>query len=161
MIICPSCNNPNDTVYKFCERCGTKLIVLRDTTPKANKAKPITHGTVLLKDDTLPYTIHFKLADGKTFSFKKTGDYHVGRFDAASEWYPAIDLTHHGGQPAGASRRHATITIAPTTITITDLNSSNGTKLNGEKLKAHQPSLLSNGDELLFGRLLARVIVER
>lgn len=160
MSICPYCNNPNETVYKFCDRCDTKLILLRDTISKTNKAKPITHGTVLLTDDKLPYTVHFKLANGE-FSFNKTGDYHVGRFNAASNWYPAIDLTHHGGQPAGASRRHATVHLAPINITITDLNSRNGTKVNGKRLEAHQPSPLSNGDEILFGRLLARVIVEK
>ena len=52
------------------------------------------------------------------------------------------------------SRCHARITVQGTTATIEDLDSKNGTYLNGERLD--RTTLLANGDEIWIGRSVAR-----
>ena len=49
------------------------------------------------------------------------------------------------------SRRHASFTCTDTDCTITDLKSSNGTKINGKKLAPNQPQSLADGDIIEIG----------
>lgn len=49
------------------------------------------------------------------------------------------------------SRRHAQIESSATGCTLTDTRSSNGTKVNGIRLKEHDPYLLSPGDVIEIG----------
>ncbi|PID84626.1 MAG: phage tail protein I [Chloroflexi bacterium] len=46
------------------------------------------------------------------------------------------------------SRRHASVTCTESDCTITDLESANGTKINGKKLPPHEPHPLSDGDAI-------------
>lgn len=53
------------------------------------------------------------------------------------------------------SRQHARIEVAASGVTVTDLGSANGTKLNGQRLAA--PATLAEGDEVQFGDRRFRV----
>ena len=54
------------------------------------------------------------------------------------------------------SRRHASISVNGSVITIEDLGSKNGTKVNGERLETPNERVeLTNGDELRFGNVRA------
>ena len=55
-------------------------------------------------------------------------------------------------QDLKASRFHAEIRMTDEVLQVIDLDSSNGTFVNGERLAPHQPRLLSAGDEIIFGR---------
>lgn len=48
------------------------------------------------------------------------------------------------------SRRHARIDLYGREYRLTDLNSSNGTYINGEMIKPHQPMMLKEGDSIIF-----------
>lgn len=48
------------------------------------------------------------------------------------------------------SRRHARIDLYGREYRLTDLNSSNGTYINGEMIKPHQPIMLKEGDSIIF-----------
>ena len=52
---------------------------------------------------------------------------------------------------AGVSRTHCRIETDGTNVTITDLDSSYGTYLNGKKLTAHKPTVLRPGDTFYLG----------
>lgn len=77
----------------------------------------------------------------------------VGREDPVSGYFPEIDLTNHGGDEGGVSRKHARIFAQGNQLMIEDLNSVNFTFLNQQKLVPHQPQPLNDGDELRFGRV--------
>jgi pSer/pThr/pTyr-binding forkhead associated (FHA) protein len=62
-----------------------------------------------------------------------------------------------GAIEKGVSRIHATIERSEDTLTITDLGSSNGTYLNGQRLIANQPRVLRDGDEIKFGKLVTHI----
>jgi S-DNA-T family DNA segregation ATPase FtsK/SpoIIIE len=55
------------------------------------------------------------------------------------------------------SRRHAAITVANGTVTVTDLASSNGVAVDGAALAPNQPHVLRPTDEVELGRTLIRL----
>ncbi|RLC83321.1 MAG: hypothetical protein DRJ03_17515, partial [Chloroflexi bacterium] len=77
----------------------------------------------------------------------------VGREDPVSGVFPEIDLTDHGGDEGGVSRRHARIFVQGTQILVEDLNSTNYTYVSQQRLTPGQPHPLNDGDELRFGRV--------
>ena len=79
----------------------------------------------------------------------------VGREDPISGIHPEIDLTPFGGENGGVSRQHARINIASGAWTLTDLNSTNYTRIDGVKLDPAVPKPLASGAKLQFGRLSA------
>lgn len=81
--------------------------------------------------------------------------YFVGRTDPANGWYPAVDLTPHGGETGGVSRRHARFFVQNSILCLEDLSSTNGTFLNEERLIAGTSYPLTDGDALRFGRINA------
>jgi hypothetical protein len=94
---------------------------------------------------------------------------HIGeiieaRFDAecilgraGGEVTPNVDLSPYDAQKMGVSRAHAKLTHENATIMLQDMDSVNGTFLNGEKLVPHQPRVLRNEDELRLGQMILRV----
>lgn len=81
----------------------------------------------------------------------------VGRADPVSQFFPDIDLTQHKALELGVGRRHAQIAIQNGQIVLEDLDSTNGTFLNGQKVSAHQPKVLNHEDQIQFGQLIARI----
>jgi pSer/pThr/pTyr-binding forkhead associated (FHA) protein len=57
------------------------------------------------------------------------------------------------------SRNHAAITVTPNHVTIEDLNSANGTCINGVKLARRQP--LNQGDRVSFGTIELSISIRR
>jgi hypothetical protein len=78
----------------------------------------------------------------------------IGRADSKGN-EPDLDLTPYGAVENGVSRLHATITYEEDTLYIEDLNSTNGTRINGFQLIANHRYRLRDGDELEFGRVRA------
>ncbi len=77
----------------------------------------------------------------------------VGREDPVSNVFPDVDLTDHGGDEGGVSRRHARIFSQGSQIFVEDLNSTNYTYVNQQRLTPGQPHPLNDGDEIRFGRV--------
>lgn len=82
----------------------------------------------------------------------------IGRADAASSFFPEIDLTAHGGLESGVGRRHLRLSVQDGQIVAEDLDSTNGTFINGVKLAPRMPKPLQNGDELRLGSLPLKII---
>jgi hypothetical protein len=89
------------------------------------------------------------------------GDLVVGRADNVTDYIPEIDLTPHGAYRLGLSRRHAIILREGDRLLVKDLNSRNGTFVNGVIVPSGGTQTLRDGDELRFGNLAMRVIFER
>ena len=77
----------------------------------------------------------------------------IGREDPVSSVFPDIDLTNHGGDEGGVSRRHARLLVRGNQIYLEDLNSTNFTYVNQQRLTPGQPYPLNNGDEIRLGRV--------
>ena len=79
----------------------------------------------------------------------------VGREDPISGIFPEIDLTPYGGEGGGVSRQHARISRTNGQWTITDLNSTNYTRVDGNKLDPSLPAPIKDGARIQFGRIAA------
>lgn len=85
-------------------------------------------------------------------------EFTLGRVNEGQPIIPDIDLSAYNAYDNGVSRLHATIHIEPQ-VTVTDLGSINGTRINGNKTQPHTPAVLHDGDTLALGRLKLRVII--
>ncbi len=77
----------------------------------------------------------------------------IGREDPVSGIFPEIDLTDHGGDEGGVSRKHARVLPQGDRFVIQDLNSVNYTFVNGERLAPGQQRVIEDGDQVSFGRV--------
>lgn len=95
-----------------------------------------------------------------TFSIRSEDvhDVIIGREDASLNYYPTIDLADFGGKLFGVSRRHATLNNQNGLLFITDHTTTNGTFVNGKRIDAEIPHVLTHGDNLQIGRV--RLIVQ-
>jgi hypothetical protein len=77
----------------------------------------------------------------------------VGRYDHDMGGpQPEVDL----GKMQGAdtvSRIHAALEHIGSSYTLTDLNSTNATRVNGKRLEPDKPAAINDGDILLFGKV--------
>ncbi|HTK08542.1 MAG TPA: FHA domain-containing protein [Ktedonobacteraceae bacterium] len=67
---------------------------------------------------------------------------------------PDVDLSQKQGSDT-VSRIHAVLEHIGSSYTLTDLNSTNATKLNGKRLEPDKAAPLNDGDALLFGKVAA------
>jgi uncharacterized protein YfcZ (UPF0381/DUF406 family) len=77
----------------------------------------------------------------------------VGREDPISGIFPEIDLTPYGGETGGVSRQHARLNQSAGQWTVTDLNSTNYTRVDGAKIEPNVATALNDGARLQFGRV--------
>lgn len=81
----------------------------------------------------------------------------LGRGSAADGDGPDVDLTHFGAERLGVSHRHAALIAQDGHLLVEDLNSLNGTRLNGLPLRRGACVRLRNNDELELGGLRVQV----
>ncbi|MBN1287728.1 MAG: FHA domain-containing protein [Anaerolineae bacterium] len=73
----------------------------------------------------------------------------------------SVDLSAYHASAKGVSRLHAVIRSHGNILTLTDLNSTNGTILNGEPLVPGKQRIIKSNDEIQMGRLVMRVQFDR
>jgi hypothetical protein len=81
----------------------------------------------------------------------------VGRSDPVLKQNLDIDLMGYGGREQGVSRIHAAFRRMGHLLAIVDLNSTNGTYRNGDRLLPGQMHFLLNDDEIRFGKMLFHI----
>lgn len=172
---CPNCGQVNRAGIIFCENCGTSLLgqaplstktldhiskaeresiglgigITTDKTPQSPNENRFRRGTVLRLE-----------IDGGSdpIEIQPKPDTILGRRDPATGTMPDVDLTPFAGYRMGVSRRHAAIRHGEhDTLELWDLGSSNGTFLNNQRLSAHRPYPLNDGDAMRLGQMTIRV----
>jgi len=165
MITCPHCNSPNNPQSKFCNRCGKPLAGVShaaqtplgsqiSTCPQCHMpisqasqfcpscgspSKPLpvgSPGTQLIKSGGI--TLAIRYPDGQV-------DKHP-----LNPGLP-ISLGRNPGNQVrinfpGVSGQHLQMSLDNDTLTVTDLDSTNGTEINGQKIPVHSPQPLQPGD---------------
>lgn len=79
----------------------------------------------------------------------------VGREDPVSQVFPEVDLTGFGGETGGVSRQHACISFQNGQWAVTDLDSTNFTRVDGKRIEPNTPIPLHDGARIQFGRIAA------
>jgi pSer/pThr/pTyr-binding forkhead associated (FHA) protein len=87
-------------------------------------------------------------------------EFSLGRATPGQPIVPDIDLTPYNAYETGVSRLHASLNIVSRPITVQDLGSVNGTRVNGKKLPPHSATSISNGDILTLGKLKVQIIIK-
>lgn len=160
---CPSCGTANLPGTLFCVHCGTYLPTggpLR-TEPLAEQeegrvARP--HSEAGDAEATRAVNIEVEvLSSGRKILLSAEREILVGRLDAAHGIFPELDMSTEGGLEQGVSRRHARIYTREGVCFVEDLDSTNGTFLNGERVTPYLPYVFRDGDELTFGTLRLRM----
>lgn len=172
--VCAECGYPASQTDVFCQNCGIKLPdavqaapnnTAIDAPPLANLAQTLSspietpQGALELQQPPAPSTPHIEAVlvlreSGVWLQLPKDKtDIIIGRSDAARGIYPDIDLTPHGGDAHGVSRRHAHLIVEADGIYLEDLNSTNFTFINRRRLEPGQRYLLRHGDEIRVGLL--------
>jgi FHA domain len=159
VIICASCKHSEMDGTLFCSECGSRLWGDANTDETANFALGSDHHTDQIGSLIIP-----TFAPPTSFSIRMTGakdpillngkpEYMLGRSDPKHNVEPDVDLSPYGGQQLGVSRRHATLVLTESGLSIRDHGSTNGTAVNGRVLAANQEWPLRDGDEIRLGKL--------
>lgn len=85
----------------------------------------------------------------------------IGRRDPNSVEVPELDLGPHAAYQLGISRRHAIIRRVDDHLEIQDLDSRNGTKVNGKPLLDEESVPLADGDDITIGRMTLRLLLRK
>ncbi|MCA9905499.1 MAG: response regulator, partial [Anaerolineae bacterium] len=122
-------------------------------------SKPILASTTGPLDFSLPWVIEMRVVGTPSMIQVQVGENMViGRSDAEQGILPEIDLLPYNAFGQGVSRRHAVIETQDGRLYIKDLDSTNGTHLNGALLAPNEPYRLRHGDQLSFGQLRVQVL---
>lgn len=162
---CPQCGTPLEPGSLFCDMCGTPVGAAPPGVPSPAYAPPPPPAEMYgvppyqppVSVPPVPMAIRGRLvvqATNATLPFPPgRSEIIIGREDPVNNIFPDIDLTDHGGDEGGVSRRHARVYMRGDQFFIEDLNSTNYTYVNQEKLAPGQPHPLNNGDEIRLGKV--------
>ena len=154
MKVCTRCEQENFDTSTYCFNCGEDL----DKTLTLNLFRGnIANPKLPLAPSEPELTLMVVTANGtKPISIPYGKPITLGRLHRSAQALH-IDLSDFEASELGVSRLHAAIDYNIEGPTITDLNSTNGTYLNGKKLKPRQPHTLLYGDVLRLGRLVIHI----
>ena len=164
MKTCPYCAHENREGVLYCEECGHPLA--GDQESALSTSQLIEQEQSGFQGRVAWGTAHFtrearivvRIRDhADSLMLDPSEETVIGRTDAKSDQVPDLDLAAYGAAEQGVSRRHAMIRRGEDTLTLVDLDSTNGTFLNGQRLLPRQPRVLRDGDEIRLGRLVFHV----
>jgi pSer/pThr/pTyr-binding forkhead associated (FHA) protein len=150
---CPVCHLGIDANSIVCRHCGTTL----DLTPpgKTGNLKDFAAGLVGPAIGLAIYSIGSSIP----IAVAKDKEFVLGR-EAGEGPEKIIDLSSRDGFAMGVSRRHAMIRAVENGYVLIDLNSSNGTWLNGQILMPAVVNELPSGSNIQLGYLKLVVIYQ-
>lgn len=176
MIICPNCHHKEFPGALFCSECGARLISLDYLTTKSIQKIPTTDLDDSILDQSesenvftdqesqnvsLDAEIALYVVDAKqTMQLAGRTEFTMGRVAEGQPILPDVDLSPFEAYSQGVSRLHAALKIARNRVSILDLGSSNGTRVNGQKIVPHVDYPLNHGDIIALGKLKLQIIIQ-
>jgi len=163
MIRCPVCNHMEYEGALYCSECGTSLHQLSSTTQnltKGNNPPPFTTSADH-HSDAKARVVLFLVESGQRLTLERRGEWTLGRLTEGQALIPDIDLSPYQAYEQGISRLHAAIRIDEQgQVTITDVGSSNGTRVNGIRIPPDIPHPLQHGDMVALGKLVFQILIQ-
>jgi hypothetical protein len=172
MITCPSCHHQEMNGALFCTECGARLVVTEaPTTHTIEKnqtgllmfqtrqaAPPSPPGTASTAEATV--SLHL-IESGMILHLTGQSEFTLGRVAEGQPILPDIDLSPYEAYSQGVSRLHASLKMNNQRVFITDLGSSNGTRVNGQKIMANTDYPLNHGDVISLGKFKIQVLIRK
>jgi hypothetical protein len=172
MVICPNCHNQELSGALFCSECGTSLVVPEASTTQhidrnqtgilsfqsrpSSPPDPMIH----LGNEMLIVSLHL-IESGVILNLSGKTEFTLGRSIEGQPVVPDVDLTPYEAYTQGVSRLHAILRLNNQRVSITDLGSSNGTRVNGQKLLPNVEFPLNHGDVLALGKFKMQVLIRK
>lgn len=165
IVNCNNCGKQQEFKNRTCSNCGEILTEKSEIAYRSvdvgglvtNRLRP-TEAFVSNVGNGNFLHLHI-LRSSDVIPLGEQGEYIVGRVSAGQSILPDVDLEPYDAYQAGVSRLHASIRVMEHGMSITDLGSSNGTRVNNKKLKPHQEHPLSNKDIIRLGRLSMETVL--
>ncbi|MAS36884.1 MAG: hypothetical protein CL610_22970 [Anaerolineaceae bacterium] len=158
-IQCPHCGKSNIKGNFVCDKCGNLL----DIPPVEKQTRMLaqTRNLDSLQADyfdqhsTLVLRLRHQEKSFQLTSVQLELGQVIGRNASRVDQKAQIDLTRYEGEVLGVSRCHARLCYDSQnkTVRVSDLDSANGTYINGQKLHPGEVRVLRHGDRLRIGKL--------
>lgn len=155
---CPNCGKLNPRREVICTYCGD---LLRKNT-KATDILPAKTGELLNDALFLVDSVLVLISDSDT-SFTLRPQLGLSRLTIGRhrDDVPVdVNLDAISKTQSGVSRLHATIIYneEPQTLTLLDMDSTNGSFINEQRLHPNERRVIRHGDQLRFGRIKLKVV---
>jgi pSer/pThr/pTyr-binding forkhead associated (FHA) protein len=173
MISCPNCKHESMEGSLFCLECGTQLVgVDRIETQSLRSGSKNFLSTPVPVPPTAPMpgamnggeiviSLHF-IDNGNVVHLTGKNEYILGRKIDLDSKIPDVDLNQFDAFSQGVSRMHACIKVgAGQHVSIIDLGSSNGTRVNGQKVVSQSEFPLNHGDVVALGKLKIQFLIRK
>jgi hypothetical protein len=153
--MCPNCQYENTLYQAECLQCGVHFDDTIPTSPFGSVHSGDAIRQAYQPGHSLPpYALAlFVTGDETPILLPNQGEIVLGR-NASTVSELCLDLSPYGARSLGVSRRHAVVAFYGGECILKDMDSSNGTWLNGDQLVAYRPYTLQNGDVIRLGQLL-------
>jgi pSer/pThr/pTyr-binding forkhead associated (FHA) protein len=171
MILCPNCQHKELPGALFCSECGTQLVSLdilntrsiqRTTTDNLSSSPPdipdLGKRKTAAKGSEPNITLHI-VESGQVLHLADRKEFTLGRTIEGQPILPDVDLSPFDAFTLGVSRLHAALRIINGEVVVTDLGSSNGTRVNGQKIVPHVDYPINHGDIIALGKLKVQVLI--
>ncbi len=168
MITCPVCKNQEMPGAFFCSKCGNRLVNPGESNTgqvetliiEQNDSIPIPPFPAPPTDAADSRVALLIIKNGVVIHIRGMDNFTLGRSTKGQTIIPDIDLNPFYAYEAGVSRLHANLIITDTAVSIHDLGSANGTRLNEERIDPHLDYPVQHGDRLSFGQLKVQVLIK-
>lgn len=170
MIVCPNCNHREVAGALFCSECGAQLVSMNRLTTQSigRPSGPLSDAAVPPPDAPatiaagIDAVISLYLVDsGQLLNLAGRTEFTLGRVAEGQPILPDVDLSPYEAFSLGVSRLHASLKLANERVIITDLGSSNGTRVNGQKIVPHLEYPLNHGDMIALGKLKIQILIRK
>jgi predicted amidophosphoribosyltransferase len=155
---CPVCGAIVLPEQRFCASCGAALPAAQAA--PVQEAAPVAQVAVAEEAVPAPEPVAPPVATGPYLEVADSGaqiplieqpELLIGRVDDVSGIYPDVDMTPHGGEEGGVSRRHALLVHDQGAWYVVDLDSTNGTYVNGTEIAPQVRVPVADGDRISLG----------
>jgi len=167
MISCPSCNHKERIGTLFCSQCGAQLVFAGRKSPTKRVSKIDLKTSRPSQSSMIPPKymdadlILYVISNQEFIPLSGKKKFSLGRASEEPVFRPDVDLTPYQAYEMGVSRLHALIEITESKVSLTDLDSVNGTQINNKHVLPKIQHSLQNGDNISMGKLKLRVIIPK
>jgi hypothetical protein len=174
MILCPNCHHQELSGALFCSECGARLVVTESPTThhieRNQTGLLMTQGQSRVSIPPVPVvtpgnadsavSLHL-IESGMILHLTGQNEFTMGRVVEGQPILPDVDLSPYEAYAQGVSRLHAALKLNNQRIFITDLGSSNGTRVNGQKIMPNVDYPLNHGDVIALGKFKIQVLIRK
>jgi len=167
-ITCPKCKHEEPDGAIVCSNCGSKMfdmdglstasIAQTDSIKVKTGSRQVPPAPVTATEAQI--SLHI-VRTGQILPLIGREEFTIGRVSEGQSILPDIDLTPYEAYSQGVSRLHATLKITKERVTVVDLGSSNGTRINQTKLTPNKEYKLNHGDVISLGKFKIQALIRQ